>query len=342
MRQKTNQPQGFTLVELLVVIAIIGILVGLLLPAVQAAREAARRMQCSNNLKQMGLAMHNYESAQKRFPAGLVMIQGGTPIDARSTGFAAMLPYLEQANAENLINQAIPWYMQSPQAVRVVLPVYLCPSDPVEPLHVYNFVTALGAPAGDTYASCSYGFSVGHHDGIGHTSNYMARPVTAESGLFSTNFWPKIGQMTDGTSNTFVIGEAASGLPMCEGIGCTVRLQSPVGENTAVFGWLVGASNPSPFFQNGFRYSGSYGSTVEPLNKRPVTDSYWDIAQFNNFTPSWRGGPHRISNFRSLHTGGANFAYGDGSVQYLSDSIDLVVYRALSTVAGGEVVSNVN
>jgi prepilin-type processing-associated H-X9-DG protein len=290
----------------------------------------------------MGLALHNYESALKRFPAGLVMIQGGTPIDAKSTGFAAMLPYLEQANAENLINQMIPWYMQSPQAVRVVLPVYLCPSDPVERLHLYNFVTALGAPAGDTFASCSYGFSVGSHDGIGHTINYTARPVTPESGLFSTNFWPKISQITDGTSNTFVIGEAASGVPMCEEIGCRVQLQSPVGENTAVFGWLVGASNPSPFFQNGFRYSGSYGSTVEKLNKRPVTDSYWDIAQFNNFTTSVRGGPHRVSNFRSLHTGGANFAYGDGSVQYLSDSIDMVVYQALSTMGGGEVVSSVN
>ncbi len=332
---------GFTLVELLVVIAIIGVLVGLLLPAVQAAREAARRMQCSNNLKQMGLAMHNYESAMKRFPAGLIMIHGGTPIDVKSTGFASLLPYLEQANAENLINQKIPWYLQSPQAVRVVLPVYLCPSDPVEPLHAYAFVASMEAPAGDTYASCSYAFSLGHHDGLGYTSSYQARPVTPESGLFMTNFWPNISQITDGTSNTFVIGEAASGVAMCEGIGCTVPLQSPVGENTAVFGWLVGGTNPSPFFQGGFRYSGSYGSTVEKLNKRPVTDSYWDIAQFNNFTPSWRGGPHRISNFRSLHSGGANFAYGDGSVQYLSDSIDQVAYRALSTISGGEVV-NVN
>ncbi|GAB5404722.1 MAG: DUF1559 domain-containing protein [Aureliella sp.] len=296
-------------------------------------------MQCSNNLKQIGLSLHNYESAFQKFPAGLVWIRGGSTIDPKSTGFAALLPFLEQANAETLIDQTLPWYAQQPAAVQVVLSVYLCPSDPVQELHRYPFVTAFNAPAGDVYASCSYAFSVGSHDGHGYQSNYRPRPVTPESGLFMTNFWPGISSISDGTSNTFGVGEAASGVPMCEGIGCTVPLNSPVGENTAVFGWLVGASNPSSFFAGGFRYSGSWASTVEKLNKLPVTDSYFDEANFDSFLPSWRGGTHRVSNFRSLHTGGANFSFCDGSVQYLADTLDLVVYRNLSAMQDGQVVT---
>lgn len=330
---------GFTLVELLVVIAIIGVLVGLLLPAVQAAREAARRMQCSNNLKQIGLSLHNYESAYKKFPAGLVWVRGGTTIDPKSTGFAALLPFLEQGNAENLINQEIPWYMQNSAAVQVVLPVYLCPSDPTNRLHRYAFVSAFNAPAGDVYASCSYAFSVGSHDGIGYYNNFRPRPVIRQSGVFSVNYWPKISNITDGTSNTFGIGEAASGMKMCEGIGCETPLQSPIGENTAVFGWLVGAANPSSFYAGGFRYSGSWASTVEPLNKSPVTDSYFDEANHDSFLPSWNGGTHRVSNFRSFHTGGANFSICDGSVHFLSDSMDQVTYQNLSAMQDGQVVS---
>lgn len=336
-KQSVPPRHAFTLVELLVVIAIIGILIGLLLPAVQAAREAARRMQCSNNMKQIGLATLNYESAYKCFPAGMIWIRGGSTIDPKSTGFASLLPYVEQANAANLINQKLPWYLQDPAAVRVVLPFYLCPSDPVDPLHTYPFVTAVGAPAGDTYASCSYAFSVGYHDGIGYQRNYRSRPVRRESGVFMINYWPKISAITDGTSNTFGYGEAASGWKMCEGLGCNVPLNQVPGENTGVFGWLVGAHNPSSFFAGGFRYGGSWASTVEKLNKRVATDSYFDEANYTSFLPSWEGGTHRVTNFRSFHTGGANFSFCDGSVQYLSDNIDMVTYQALSTMGGGEV-----
>lgn len=336
---KSKTFSGFTLVELLVVIAIIGVLVGLLLPAVQAAREAARRMSCSNKLKQIGLAILNYESSVQRFPAGLTWVHGGSTIDPSGTGFIAILPFLEGSNTASLINPQIPWYLQSAQACQVVEQVYLCPSDTADPLHLYPFITPFGTPSGDTYATCSYGFSVGFHDGIGYTATYRARPVLPSSGVFSTNFWPRISAFTDGTSNTFAIGEAASGKDMCEGLGCTVRLQQQPGENTSIFGWLVGATNPSSFFAGGFRYSGSYGSTVEPLNKYPVTDSFFDEANFNSFLPSWNGGTHRISNFRSFHPAGAQFAMCDGSVQFLAESIDLVTYRALSTIQGGEVVT---
>lgn len=267
---------AFTLVELLVVIAIIGILVGLLLPAVQAAREAARRMQCSNNLKQIGLAMHNYESAFKVFPAGGVWIRGGGTFDEKSTVFAALLPFIEQANAENLIDQSLPWYLQSPAAVHVSVPIYVCPSDTADRLHAYPFVSALGLPVGDTFATCSYAASVGYDDSFGYRQNYSHKALLPESGIFAVNYWPKLSRISDGLSNTFCFGEGASGMQMCEGIGCDTPLQNPAGENTAIFGWLVGGATPSSLFAGGFRYAGHYASTVEKLNKFPVTDSYYD------------------------------------------------------------------
>ncbi len=343
-KQERRRPpalgRGFTLVELLVVIAIIGVLVGLLLPAVQAAREAARRMQCSNNCKQVGLALHNYESALRRFPPGMRFINGGTPIDAVGTAWVSLLPFLEQSNAANTISSSIPWYLQNSAAAQIIEAVYLCPSDTLEPIHSYPFIGALGLPVGDKFATCSYGMNLGVNDAISFSPGFRPRPVTAFSGVFAFHSATQIGHITDGTSNTFAVGEAASGFDMCEGIGCKTPMANiPTGEKKSAHGWLVGGANPSSLFAGGFRYSGGFASSVEQINKSPVTDSFYDVAKINNNTPSWQGGPHRAPNFRSFHTGGANFAFCDGSVQYLSQSIDLPTFQALSTIQGGEVVS---
>jgi prepilin-type N-terminal cleavage/methylation domain-containing protein/prepilin-type processing-associated H-X9-DG protein len=335
-----KQKFGFTLVELLVVIAIIGVLVGLLLPAVQAAREAARRMSCSNNSRQIGLALANYEAAFKRYPAGMQFVNGGSPIDAVGTAWVAILPYLEKSTVANQISTSIPWYLQPAANVQIIEPVFLCPSDTMEPVHSYPFIGALGIPSGDRYATCSYGMNIGRNDAFAFSQGFQPRPVTELSGFFSGNSRTKIAMVTDGLSNTFAVGEAASGHDMCTGIGCTAKIMNnPAGEQKSVHGWLVGGANPSIFFAGGFRYAGGFGSTVEKLNKLPVTDSFYDVAQVFNATPSWQGGPHRLPNFRSFHTGGANFVFCDGSVQYLSSDIALPTYQALSTIQGAEVVA---
>lgn len=331
---------AFTLIELLVVIAITAILVGLLLPAVQAAREAARRMQCANNCKQIGLALHNFEGVHRRFPPGLRIIPGGSPLDSAGTALVSLLPFLEQSNAADQIGADVPWYLLRPQAVLIVEPVYRCPSDVSEDVHTYPFISALRLPVGDTFASCSYGLSVGVDDGIGVLPGYKPRRLGVLSGVFAPQSQTTLTSIRDGLSNTLAVGEAASGFEMGEGIGSTVPIaNNPIGETKSVHPWVIGGTNTSSLFEAGFRYGGAFASTVERLNKDPVTDSYLDANQLFNTTPSLHGGPHRVSNFRSFHPGGSNFSFCDGSVQYLSDSIDLHLFRALSTIQGGEVAS---
>src|SRR6056297_2864445 len=253
---------GFTLVELLVVITIIGVLVGLLLPAVQSAREAARRMQCSNNSKQIMLAMHNYQSANRRFPSGQSMSNPYDPTAGVATAYAAILPFIENSQATDLIDPRIPWIFQKPAAVRVVESTYVCPSDPAERLHAYPFITGFGVPVGDTFATCSYAMSIGHNDAVSLRLGSRPRPPHPANGGFSPWSRTDFRDITDGTSQTFAIGEAASSWEMCSGIGCTTPEIPAAGERQAYFGWLVGGSNPSAFYDFGWRYGGAFASTV--------------------------------------------------------------------------------
>lgn len=333
---RTSPRTAFTLVELLVVIAIIGILVALLLPAVQAAREAARRMQCRNNLRQVGIALHNYHDVHKKFPPGY-RFKPMSPIDGMGTANVSLLPYLEQQNLQDLVDPNVPWFLLSPSVARTIVPTFGCPSDVAENPATYPFVAALGVPVGDTFATSSYGFSVGWRDAICFGANFGPSPPSNKSGVFAIHSETRIADVLDGTSNTFAVGEAASGFEMCSGINCT----DPLPGETSKHGWLVGGAGLEPFFDMGFRYSGGWGSSLEPINKTPVTDSYYKISGGACFDcrASTDGGPHWTSNFRSFHPGGASFAFCDGSVQFLNETIDMTVYRGLSTIQGGETVT---
>ena len=331
--------KGFTLIELLVVIAIIAILIALLLPAIQQAREAARRTQCKNNLKQMGIALHNYHDVFLVFPPGY-RFKPNSPIEAMGTPNVSLLPYLEQANLKDLADAEIPWYLQSPSTAQTVVPVFLCPSDTATNPMSYPWVAGMGVPVGDSFANSSYGYSYGYRDAFSFSPNFGAPPVTRESGVFAIHSKTKIAHITDGTSNTFAIGEAASGFRICEGIGCTNPVPSPLGDNGSAHGWLVGGAGAEPFYTTGLRYTGHAASTVEPMNKTPVTDSYAAISGggYADNRASWEGGPHWLSHFRSFHTGGCNFLFADGSVHFLSENIDMSLYRNLSCMQDGNVV----
>jgi prepilin-type N-terminal cleavage/methylation domain-containing protein/prepilin-type processing-associated H-X9-DG protein len=288
--------RGFTLVELLVVIAIIGILVGLLLPAVQSAREAARRMQCSNNLKQIGLGLLNYESSTKRLPPG------GIESNFIS-GFASILPYLEQGNIYQQYDFAL--YYTHPYNVAVSkqkIATYLCPSTNIPRDVPANATTSSGA-AIEVGSAATYLLNEG-------TNQYMAECDGAFPAIYTTyrNRFLKIGDFTDGTSNTIAVGETTYDFPQYR---WSASIPAPLG-GTVRWGtarWIVGYPRVG------------MGSTLFPLNATRV---------------SITGG------YTSQHPGGANFSFIDGSVRFVSNSVDAIALNAVSTRAKGEVSGDIS
>ncbi|MCU0717699.1 MAG: DUF1559 domain-containing protein [Pirellula sp.] len=301
---------AFTLVELLVVIAIIGILVGLLLPAVQAAREAARRMQCSNNLKQMGLALHNYESAYRRFPPGFISRVTGTwpgggndPIPEVGPGwsfFAMILPQIEQTNLHGQINFDLPITNPINQLARSTrVKEFQCPSDawdaPVAP-----WPTSLGV---NDLAHASYIGCLGGGDPANapaYTAMYEQQPF---NGIFHRNTPIRIADIPDGTSNTIGIGERAS-------------MFTPNG-------WAGVIPGAQTVFSP--RIAQSRGQVVGQTARPAITMATVHVRTGGPNAPT--GSP---GGFWSPHTGGALFLLMDGSTHTISTNVDMPTYRAMA------------
>lgn len=285
--------QGFTLIELLVVIAIIAILIALLLPAVQQAREAARRSQCKNNLKQFGIALHSYHETYTAFPflhgrTGDMPVLGSCPNDCGMWGWGALLlPYLDQAPLFNLLDVgtirlqdavATPAMLEGMQKP---LTVFRCPSDVAPGLN-----TAREVP---DESGASGGFQpVATSNYVGTNHSYDLERDSGQNGLLGVHFSRRktaIRDVTDGTSNTVVIGERAWKLS-------NVDLKAAV-----VFGTMDDSEANS---DNGIVYVGGGG-------RYGINDTCTNC----------------VRGFSSLHTGGAHFLFADGRVQFLSENIDL-------------------
>jgi len=329
-----NRP-AFTLVELLVVIAIIGILVGLLLPAVQSAREAARRMQCSNNLKQLALACHNYQSAFKRLPPSALV-----DLNVTSTGnngswgvHGRILPFLEQGNVYETVDLSIAWDHQlSIDGLKI--PVYGCPSDPGSD-QVRHF--SEGRPS--LYPTC-YGFNFGRW--------FVFDPTTrkAGDGMFAPNHLFDFRDCLDGTSHTLLAAEVKAwtpyqrnGGPLSTGIPIDpseVEATVASGVEFKVTGhteWPDGRVH-----HTGFTVTLAPNSKVEFPHAGQV-HSETDYSSWQEGKNGAAGKPtYAMITSRSHHVGLVNVARLDGSVSSITDSIDLEIWHALGTRNGREVI----
>ena len=315
---------AFTLVELLVVIAIIAILIALLLPAVQSAREAARRSQCSNNLKQWGLAFHNYHTVHERFPPGVIWVGGEMFKGGRQSWGAHLLPYIEQGVAYDNIDfnlSANPYHPiwfhgQSELATKTVISVGLCPSDGMKG-------TLWIAPFGQKVSLTNY-FAVSgmvQGDMLKHADPRYVNPPKYP---FRANASTRLAHFQDGTSRTMLMAEYLTGPPVFSGPGVDYR---GIFWGDQVSGSQVFVEN-TPNSPNPDRFWASECNQNLPESNLPCTDG--DTARFAH--------AQRTSAARSYHPGGVHVLMADSSVHFISENIDLTLYRSLGTIDGGEPV----
>lgn len=338
---KSRARIGFTLVELLVVIAIIGILIALLLPAVQAAREAARRAQCTNNLKQIGIGLHNYHDTFKVFPPALLNSgrQSASSVLTQwradqqvlnTTGWALLLPFMEQTALADLYNYNLCSCSSNPTSGRTIADPTAAINEPA----CTSRLTMLECPSADTLGQqrnyqpgaggtysmrnawrTNYVFCAGvFHDSSQFYSSYTG---DVRRGMFGINGAARLAEVRDGTSNSIACGEAVGGNNK------TSTQYGPwglTGTHTSCIGRVSGSTNARPL----------------RISTQQEADNYKINADYVNTAGTVYKGRTYAWVFSSLHPGGANFVFGDGSTRFITETVDQFVWFRLGYIADSE------
>jgi prepilin-type N-terminal cleavage/methylation domain-containing protein/prepilin-type processing-associated H-X9-DG protein len=335
--------RGFTLIELLVVIAIIGILIALLLPAVQAAREAARRMQCTNNLKQLGLGMHSYESSNGALPPQQVLtFAGGSVFWKSQWGVTARIaPYLEQGPLYNAINFNLKTTAPDNATVAAsTLSVLICPSE-VNP-GPFQATNSAGAITG-VFGVSNYGWCEGDWYVFGGPG------AIANRSAFGPNLSRRLSAFTDGLSQTIIGAEVKTNTPAyhdCPGLVPPALASQAALPDPATLMAVV-ASSPGACkapaaghtrWVNGNSFYDGFTTALPPNGHAPAGQPPVD-ADLTSIDEDDGGPTFAAVTSRSYHPGGVNALFGDGSVRFIKDSVAWPTWRALGSIGGGEVVS---
>ena len=320
------KPRAFTLVELLVVIAIIGVLVGLLLPAVQSAREAARRMQCQNNLKQIGLALHNHESARRTLPPLGDYVTAGSQV--YWSVHVRLLPYMEQGNLHALVAFSKPLSLQ-PHVARIRISHLLCPSE----------INDRERPDSPTFTH--YPLNYGANAGLWHIAQ---PPRDRGTGVFLVNRSTQLAELTDGLSNTLGMAEVKAFTPyLRDGGNPGGAAPVPVAPSeVSSFGGEFKADSGHTEWVDARTHQTGFTTTFPPNTRVPHVDNgkTYDI-DFNSLREGRSATlpTYAVVTSRSYHAGGVNSLLMDGSVRMITSSIESSIWRALGSRAGGEVAS---
>lgn len=323
---------GFTLIELLVVIAIIAVLAALILPAVQSAREAARRTQCQNNLKQLGIGLHNHVDATKFFPSSKRPIASGT---VRMAAFTFLLPYIDRGNLFDKYDQTVNWsHVNNLPVTSTRISIFECPSSPSPERLDYD----PGPPAVyDIVANSDYGITLGLDKRLSDLLGYptvpanfkYSSPGNAYEGIMPKNSQNGISAVTDGLSQTIAVTEAA-GRPFLYQNGKLVSQDAQATARVNGSGWSRPASDVL------FAGSDATGVTI------PGTSL--DRTNGDNVIPggypNTQYGTEGTSQPYSFHTGGLNTLFGDGSVHFVNQSINISIFASLITRNQKETISD--
>jgi prepilin-type N-terminal cleavage/methylation domain-containing protein/prepilin-type processing-associated H-X9-DG protein len=317
-RCQAMKKRGFTLIELLVVIAIIAVLISLLLPAVQSAREAARRAQCVNNLMQIGLALNNYESAHYSYPPGVVNPTG--PIDNLPKGYhfgwlVQLLPYLDHRNTASHFNDKVSLYDAGNTTVRgLTISTFMCPSDPIR--------GGMGGSPGSGQSS--------------YAANYSDReePIDVKNnGVFYLNSATRLDQIMDGASYTIFAGEHKSQPDLGWASGTASSLRNTGSRPN------TGESYPPMLAEDGSIDSGANNNAFTRINSSEPNSN---LDPLPNETPEQTR--QRIirycGSYSSYHPGGVNMVFGDGSVRFVKNTINALTFQKLGHRADGQLISS--